>query len=44
MQQELLTLPELNEKIKMHFKRQQTRADGQMSVAEDLDEFDRILV
>ena len=28
----------------MYFKRQETRSDGQMSVAEDLDEFDRILV
>jgi hypothetical protein len=44
LKQEMLTLPELNEKIKMHFKRQETRAEGQMSVTEDLDEFDRILV
>ena len=40
----MLALPELNEKIKMYFKRQEKRNEGQMSAAEDLDEFDRILL
>jgi hypothetical protein len=28
----------------MYFKRQEKRSDGQLSAAEDLDEFDRILL
>jgi hypothetical protein len=38
------TLPQVNEMIRMYFKRQSSRAEGQMSEMDDLDEFDRILV
>lgn len=44
LQQEMLSLPELDEKIRMYFKRQDNRPDGVMSATEDLDEFDRILL
>ena len=37
------TLPELNERIRMYFKRQDRRGDGTMTVVEDLDEFDNII-
>ena len=40
----MISLQQLNEIVKMYFKRTQNRAEGQMTPEEDLDEFDRILV
>ena len=40
-----INLDELNEKIKMYFKRQAKKGtQGVMSIEDDMDEFDRILV
>ena len=40
----MMSLQQVNEIVKMYFKRTQNRAEGQMTPEEDLDEFDRILV
>ena len=44
MKTKVMPLSELKETIKMYFKRQEKRQDGQISATEDLDEFDRILL
>lgn len=44
MQMEILSMEQLNHKIKMYLKRRDKPTSGQMTYEEDLDEFDRILL
>lgn len=44
LEEKMITIEQLNDKIQMYFRRQEKPTEGQMTMEEDLDEFDSILV